>query len=61
MQELKVVIVGDGAVGKTSFVYRWGKDFLMENYVPTCFDNYDTKIYVVDGKEVSVRLWDTGT
>ena len=53
--KLKVVIVGDGAVGKTSFLYRWDFDFFN---VPNCFDNHGTKIYVVDGKEVSVSLWE---
>ncbi len=61
MQEVKVVIVGDGAVGKTSFLYRWDFDFFNAEYMPDCFDNHGTKIYVVDGKEVSVSLWDTGT
>ncbi|XP_064392713.1 rho-related protein racA-like isoform X2 [Halichondria panicea] len=54
-EQLKVVIVGDGTVGKTTFLNRWANDFF-NTYMLNCFD---TKICVVDGKEVSVTLWDT--
>ncbi len=55
-EQLKVVIVGDGTVGKTTFLNRWAND-IFNTYILNCFD---TKICVVDGKEVSVTLWDTG-
>ncbi len=60
MQNVKVVIVGDGAVGKTCFVIRWSTNSFPSGYVPTAFDSYAAEI-MIDGKPVIVQPWDTGT
>lgn len=54
----KLVIVGDGACGKTCLLIVFSKDEFPEVYVPTVFENYvaDTK---VDDKVVELALWDT--
>lgn len=51
----KLVIVGDGACGKTCLLIVFSKDQFPEVYVPTVFENYVADIEV-DGKQVSVRL-----
>lgn len=51
----KLVIVGDGACGKTCLLIVFSKDQFPEVYVPTVFENYVADIEV-DGKQVRVIL-----
>lgn len=56
----KLVIVGDGACGKTCLLIVFSKDQFPEVYVPTVFENYVADIEV-DGKQVRKQfssLWD---
>ena len=55
----KLVIVGDGACGKTCLLIVFSKDQFPEVYVPTVFENYVADIEV-DGKQIELALWDTG-
>ena len=53
----KLVIVGDGACGKTCLLIVFSKDQFPEVYVPTVFENYVADIEV-DGKQVRMlALW----
>lgn len=54
----KLVIVGDGACGKTCLLIVFSKDQFPEVYVPTVFENYVADIEV-DSKCVELALWDT--
>ncbi|XP_076692084.1 ras-like GTP-binding protein Rho1 isoform X4 [Callospermophilus lateralis] len=51
----KLVIVGDGACGKTCLLIVFSKDQFPEAYMPTVFENYVADIEV-DGKQ---RVWKT--
>lgn len=50
----KLVIVGDGACGKTCLLIVFSKDQFPEVYVPTVFENYVADIEV-DSKQVRAR------
>lgn len=54
----KLVVVGDGACGKTCLLIVFSKDEFPEVYVPTVFETYVADIEV-ENKQVQLALWDT--
>jgi len=58
MEPIKVVVVGDGAVGKTCLLLSFSQNRFPSSYVPTIFDTISTGINV-ENKEYTLDLWDT--
>lgn len=56
---LKVVVLGDSGVGKTSLTQRWVKGRFSNKYKATIGADTMTKEVEVDGKRVTLLLWDT--
>ena len=54
----KIVIIGDGACGKTCLMLVYEKGEFPTRYIPTIFENTTKKVQY-NGKDVELRLWDT--
>lgn len=54
----KVVLLGDGACGKTSLLNVFTRGYFPTVYEPTVFENYVHDIFV-DSVHIELSLWDT--
>lgn len=54
----KVIFVGDEGVGKTSLVTRYAKSSFSSDYLPTLGANIVAKEVSVEGKIVTLIVWD---
>ncbi|XP_077103024.1 rho-related GTP-binding protein RhoU isoform X1 [Siphateles boraxobius] len=56
-RRVKCVLVGDGAVGKTSLIVSYTTNGYPTEHIPTAFDNFTARV-VVDGRQVQLQLCD---
>lgn len=54
----KLVVIGDGACGKTSLLLTYKKNEFQSDYVPTVFENTHATVQV-EQRVVDLALWDT--
>lgn len=57
--QFKIVLLGEGCVGKTSLVLRYCQDKFNDKHLTTLQASYLTKKLNIDGKRVGLSIWDT--
>ncbi|XP_034824908.1 uncharacterized protein [Maniola hyperantus] len=57
-EKIKCVLVGDGAVGKSSLIAAYAQDTFREEYQPTAYDTFNV-VVDVDDRPVCVEICDT--
>lgn len=55
----KIVLAGDAAVGKSSFLMRLCKNEFRGNTSATLGVDFQMKTFIVDGERIVLQLWDT--
>jgi Ras-related protein Rab-8A len=56
---IKLVILGDSAVGKTNLLLRFSSSEYKTTHLPTIGVDFKVKSLIVDGKKLKLQLWDT--
>lgn len=56
---LKVIILGDSGVGKTSLMQKFVNQKFSQQYKATIGADFLTKEITIDGKPVTLQIWDT--
>ncbi|XP_064782885.1 rho-related GTP-binding protein RhoH-like [Oncorhynchus masou masou] len=56
--QVKCVLVGDSAVGKTALLVRFTSETFPECYKPTVYENTGVEVFM-DGAPINLGLWDT--
>lgn len=56
---VKLVIIGDSGVGKSSLLLRFSDDQFVENYMATIGVDFRFKTLNIDGRRVKYQIWDT--
>ena len=56
--QYKIVVLGDGGVGKTTLILRYTEKRFRENYIPTIGVQWTIKEIERDGNHIKLLLWD---
>lgn len=58
-QLMKLIIIGDSGVGKSSLLHRFIEDTFSEDQTQTIGIEYGAKILDINGTKVKLQIWDT--
>jgi len=58
-QKIKIMIIGESLVGKTSLITRYTNNSFSGDYLTTVGIDFQTKFLNINDKTIKVELWDT--
>ncbi|XP_029189395.2 ras-related protein Rab-3-like [Acropora millepora] len=58
-ESLKILVIGDSDVGKTSLVFRFVDASFSSQFVPTVGIDFKSKTIVWNDKRIQLQIWDT--
>ena len=58
-EKIKIMIIGDSNVGKTSIIKRFCKNEFSPSFISSIGIDYESKYINIDKKVINLQLWDT--
>jgi len=56
---LKLLLIGDSGVGKSSLLMRFSENSFSDTFISTIGVDFKIRVFDVDGKRVKLQVWDT--
>merc|ERR1711953_1091350 len=56
---IKLLLIGESSVGKTSVMFRFSDDVFSYTNIPTIGIDFKIKTVEIDGKKIKLQIWDT--
>lgn len=58
-EKIKLMIIGDSSVGKTSLLKKYCKNEFSNSYIITVGIDFQVKILDINNKKIKIQIWDT--
>ena len=56
---IKLLVIGDACVGKSSLLLRFSENAFSNNYLTTIGIDFKVKSVTINGKRIKLQIWDT--
>ena len=56
---IRLLMIGDSSVGKTSLVVRYDEDSFSTMFMTTIGVDYRDKLVTIEGRDIKLQIWDT--
>lgn len=56
---IKLLLIGDSSVGKSSVLVRFSDDSFSSHFISTIGIDFKTRTMELDGKKIKLQIWDT--
>ena len=58
--QIKILLIGDSGVGKTSILVRFANDKFSSTFISTIGIDFKIKSLIIKDKTIKLQIWDTG-